>query len=162
MSDFKVEVVRRPVKPGPETNKFFWNPRLAGIQELTGPIAETIKREFPGVKVVWNPVLECWQAWAQSNTTKIGWKLLFIHWFDDHSYCPPDERLLARLESVDGEKQRMNQLQYFNRIVAERQRDEERAEKQWRQDSKDASDPVWDYSQIKNIGTGSKFSTYLQ
>jgi len=106
-----------------------------------------------------------WQVWTRKERLQTpvcrGWQLLFIHQDSDGSYLPLDERLLARLFSASADRWG-NAREYFKSVEREIERRKEKQHADSLQDSIDRAMTVWDYSQIKNIGKGNKFSTYHQ
>ena len=155
--------IAKPKKLGPETNPWYWNPGRFGVK-LAPPDFRTTLHDFdPDLEVTWNPVDEKWQVWMKAPSFQHpvcqGWKLLFVVKYADGSYMPLDNRTFARLYEASAAKWG-NGRQYFNQVVAQMDRDKERREKQRVQDQIDMAMPFFDHSQIKNIGKGSKFSTY--
>jgi len=159
--------VAKPEKLGPEYNPWFWNPNRASVR--TAP--EWFKRQLElmdqNLAVTWNPIWERWQVWDRCGRINHplcqGWRLLFVHHDVDREYLPLDERLFARLYAASADAHGSGK-QYFARVMAEMERDKERAEKQSLQDSIDAAMPSFDHSQISvamfGPSNGSKFSTY--
>lgn len=110
----------------------------------------------------WNPITERWYLWSKANINhKLcqGWRLLFVNQEPDGSYLPLDERVFARLVAASVLTHGSAKA-YFERIKSEMERDKAKREAQARQDQIDIAMPFWEHSQIKNIGKGSKFSTY--
>lgn len=116
-----------------------------------------------GLKCTWNPILERWQLWAPAPRMQHkvcqGWRLLFIHNGPSGEYLPLDERVLARLEWASA-RVHGSAKGYFARIQSEMERDEENKQKRLAAEAIDQAMPYWEHSRIKNIGKGSKFSTY--
>jgi hypothetical protein len=154
----------RPSKKGPEVIPHFWNPNNVSIKLAPEWFRDELKRLDPDLEMTWNPVEERWQLFVKSPRMQHplchGWRLLFIHHAADGSYLPLNELVFARIASIDGRRQG-DAVKYFDRVVAEMNRDKEMREKKWRQDTIDAAMPSWEHSQIKNIGKGSKFATYM-
>lgn len=149
---------------GPEHNPWWWNPNNPSITFAPKRFTARLKREMGSeLEVTWNPITERWQVFARSNRINHpvcqGWRLLFIHNGPNGEHLPLDERLYARLYAASADVNGSGR-QYFQRIMDEMKRDEDRREKRARQDAIDQAMPYWEHSQIKNIGKGSKFSTY--
>lgn len=159
---FKVPIAR-PKVPGPETIPHYWHPYRAGVKMAPDWFRAQLDAFDEGLAATWNPIIERWMLWIRRPNAKHpicwGWQLLFIHRGPSGEYLPLDERVFARLYHAssrawgDGRK-------YFDRIAAEYQRDHEMSERKRRQDLIDEAMPIWEHSQIKNIGKGNKFSTY--
>ena len=153
----------KPRPLGPEHNPWYWHP--GRVEARVGPplFMAKLAEIDPNLSVTWNPITERWQVWVRASQVQNplcqGWRLLFIHWGATHQYLPLDERVFARVYQVDGTHQG-NAKSYFQRIEAEFNRDRERKDREWSQDTLDRAMPSFEYSQIKNIGLGSKFSTY--
>jgi len=155
--------VSRPRALGPETSPWFWNPYRCEVRFAPDDFRKRLKELHPDTEITWNPINERWQVWARSPKLQTphcsGWRLLFINWDMDHAYMPLDERVFARLYQVD---QTVNGGRaYMDRIVAEFERDQVKKRKDLQQDAIDRAMPYWEHSQIKNIGKGNKFATYL-
>lgn len=150
---------------GPEYNPWYWNPNRIGAVAAPAWFAEQVEREFgPDIRVVFNPVNERWQVFARSprsqNPLCAGWRLLFIHNGPSGQRLPLNEILLARLESIDMQKQG-GATRYFDRIQAELARDKAIREKDQFQETMDiAMERGWDHSRISTAGRGNKFTTY--
>ena len=163
MSEFKIPIAK-PQKFDPVNNPWFWNPNRLGVKGPQKEFQAKLESLDPNLSTTWNPIMEKWMLWVRAPRLRSplcqGWRLLFIHHDGQGGYLPLDERFLARLYSIDASRVG-NAKQYFDRITREAERDKERADKQWQQDTIDAAMPSWEYSQIKNIGKGSKFSEYF-
>lgn len=165
--DFKVEPIKRPIKPGPENHPWFWNPGRAAFRRPSDSFNEQLHKIDPDLEAVWNPVQERWGIWVKSPRlqTEIcqGWRLLFIHNNRAGGYMPLDETVFARIYTIDSHRVG-DARKYFDRMVSEMERDKEYAENQYRQDTIDAAMPSFDHSQIsismRGKSNGSKFSTY--
>lgn len=153
----------RPIPP-PESMPAWWNPRRAGIR--FGPLSFTEKLEQfdPNLRVVWNAYSERWQIFMRRDSfqSKVcqGWVLLFVVAYRDGSYMPLDERVFARLYEASADKWG-NAKDYWRAVQRDIERTREKREKDSFDESMTMAMDVWKYSQIKNIGSGNKFSTYL-
>lgn len=150
--------IQRPRALGPEFNPWYWTPNHYAIVKAPDWFMKDVKAVSEDLEVCWNPITERWQVWVQAKTPR-GWRLLFIHHLDG-AYLPLDERLLARLYGIDSTRNGGAKA-YFDRVVNQIERDNEKREAQLKQEAIDRAMPFWEYSQIKNIGKGSKFSTYF-
>lgn len=150
----------KPVKQGPEVNPWFWHPD----RKQGGPVAplsfvEELEKVDEGLAVAWNPVRENWAVWQRAPKYPSGWRLLFIHHDGQGGYLPLDNRLFARLYAADM-RNWGSARKYFDQVQAQVERDREAEEKRYQDELMAEAVPHFDYSQIKNIGHGSKFSTY--
>lgn len=156
------QAIAKPRKLGPETNPWFWNPARIGIKLAPVEFRAKLHEFAPEVEVTWNPITERWQVFTRSEKFSHpicqGWKLLWIHQLNGE-YIPLDERLFARLYSASV-LAHGSAKEYFLRIQAEQERDDRKREELHRQEAIDIAMPFYEHSQIKNIGKGSKFSTY--
>lgn len=169
MSDFRIAPQKGKARPIEEIPQF-WNPNRGSIRMAPSWFMQRVN-EVDGhrgdIAVTWNSYTERWQVFYRSPRVQhpicSGWTLLFIQQGPSGEYWPLDERLLARLESCSA-KANGSGLKYFDRIVAEMKRDEEKFDKQWRTDTIDAAMPSYDHAQIqvamRGKSNGSKFSTY--
>lgn len=162
---FSQRINRPTAIPSPETNIWYWNPNHVGVKLAPDWFMKKLKEVGEELSCTWNPLTERWYLWTKAPKIqhKIcqGWRLLFVNQEPDGSYLPLDERVFARLYLASSMSQNETAVQYFDRIVAEKQRDDEKRRKQNVQDQIDIAMPFWEHSQIKNIGKGNKFSTYL-
>jgi len=158
------QTISKPVPLGPEHNVWFWNPNRIGARGPEPSFESRLRSEFgDDIGVTWNPITERWQVFARAPKVQTpicqGWRLLFIHWGADHQFLPLDERVFGRIYQVDSSRNG-GAKKYFERIIQEYHRDEAKREVEKKQDAIDQAMPYWEHSQIKNIGKGSKFSTY--
>lgn len=156
--------VSKPKRLGPEHNVWFWNPNRLGAGPAPAWFAKRLKDVDPELAVTWSPLHERWLVWVKSPKFRQplcqGWRLLFVHHDANRGYLPLDDRVLARVFEASvythGSAKR-----YFDRIIGEMERDDERKDKRLREEAIDRAMPHFEYSKIKNIGTGSKFADYL-
>lgn len=164
---FKESIARRQTIPQ-EALPHYWHPNRPDSRLAPEWFRAKVKQLGQELEVCWSPMHERWLVWMRKPrvTHRLcpGWWLLFVHQTANREYLPLDERLLARIEScsvkADGSARK-----HFDRIAAEIERDRQRADEQWRQDTLDMALPFYDYSQIKismaGPSNGSKFATYL-
>lgn len=163
---FRVPVGSTPKRLGPEFNPWYWNPGRLGVEEAPNWFAKRLAEISDDLRATLNPITGRWQVWARSPRMQHpvcqGWRLLFVHNGPDGERLPLDERALARVYFIDMRNQ--SGKAYFDRVVSEYQRDQERKKEKHRQDTIDMAMPSWEHSQIKVSGcgpsNGSKFSTY--
>ncbi len=157
--------ISRPVPLGPEFNPWFWNPNRGSVKTAPDSFKERLEAVSPTLAVTWNPITERWQVWDRCGRINHplcqGWRLLFIHKDTDGSYLPLDERLFARLFYASADAHG-NAKEYFLRVATEMERDREKAEAASLDNTIQHAMEYFDHSQIKNIGSGSKFATYHQ
>lgn len=156
--------ISKPKPLGPEYNPWFWNPNRIGIKFGDKHFTKRLKDLGEELDVTWNPITERWQVWSRypkmQHPLCQGWRLLFVHQGPEREYLPLDERLIARLVYASV-LTHGSAKEYFNRVQSEYERDKENARKDNLNETLDIATPHWEYSQIKNIGNGSKFSTYF-
>ena len=164
--EFK-QAIAKPTVVGPETNPWYWNPNRAGVKLAPQDFMRKLKELGSELSCTWDPIQERWLIWSESQKvqTKLcqGWRLLFIVRGPDGEYQPLDERVFARLYAASVLKHGSGK-EYFNRIVAEMERDKEKQEAQSLQERIDAAMPAFEHAQIKvamrGKSSGSKFTTY--
>ena len=156
------------VKLGPEHNPWFWNPTNVSARLAPEWFRTKLHEVGEELEASWNPITERWQIFSRAPRVQYplcrGWKLLFVVRGADGEYAPLDERVFARLYNASS-MAHGSAKEYFRRVEAEMERDRERRERDWRQESLDRAMPHWDFSQIKvsmrGKSNGSKFSTYF-
>ena len=157
------QAIAKPRKLGPEHNPWFWNPSRVGVKFAPSWFDKYLEEVGPDLAVTWNPMIERWQAFCKAPRIQHpvcqGWRLLFIHKDINDSYLPLDERLVARIFAASA-MANGSAMRYFERIASEYHRDQEKKEARLKQEAIDQAMPYYEHSQIKNIGKGSKFSTY--
>lgn len=164
LNPFKQEI-SKPKRVGPEHNPWFWNPSRGQFTKAPERFIELLKSEMgEELEVTWNPLTERWQIWSKAPRFQHpicqGWRLLFVHQDANGGYLPLDERVYARLYQASADKHG-SAKKYIDRVISEYWRDKERTNERLKQEAIDQAMPFWDHSQIKNIGKGSKFSTYF-
>lgn len=161
------QTVAKPRKLGPEQNPWFWHPGRLEIKLAPKEFMDKLHALGEELSCAWNPIAERWQVWAKSPTVQQkvcqGWRLLFIVNEPDGSYAPLDERVFARLYHASVLKHGSGK-EYFNRVMQEMERDQQKREQASLQDSIDAAMPSFDHAQIsismRGKSNGSKFSDY--
>jgi hypothetical protein len=155
--------VAKPEKVGPEANPWFWHPDRPQSKVADERFVDDLAKVDPKLAVSWNPVRGNWQVFTKapnfSHPICTGWKLLFIHHDGDGGYLPLDNRIMARLYSADLSRWPSAKA-YFDQVDSEVRRQKAKQEERLKQEAIDQAMPFWEHSQIKNIGKGSKFSTY--
>lgn len=158
------QTISKPRALPPEYNIWWWNPSRPIVQFAPEWFREKVKAIDESLEVTWSPLAQRWLVWARADHFRTpicaGWRLLFVHHDENRAHLPLDERLLARLYLIDSTRNGSSKA-YFERIVAEFERDQEKSRKDRHQEAIDRAMPYWEHSQIKNIGKGSKFSTYF-
>lgn len=156
--------VARPTPKGPETIPWWWNPNNVYATQAPSWFRDKLEALDPNLAVTWNATTARWQLFVRAPKVQHplcrGWRLLFVHHDGEGGYLPLDERIFARIYAIDARHQG-DAKQYFERVVSEMERDKARAEAAHLQESIDIAMPHYEYSQIKNIGQGNKFSTYF-
>lgn len=154
--------LNRGVKRGPEHNPWFWNPNRVGAYQAPSSFMTRVKEVDPDglVDIRWNPIRERWGVWAKAprvqNPICSGWKLLFLVELEGQ-FVPLDERVLVKLWDRSG-RRHGNLWEYWLKVEAQIERDRERAASSRTDDVRHAAGEYFDYTKIKNIGSGSKFA----
>lgn len=121
--------ISKPRSLKPEANPWFWHPDRVGAGEPPLDFAKQLKQFDPELRVTWNPHEERWYVWVRKPNlhTRLcnGWMLLFPIRYPDGSYMPLDNRIFAQLYYISAARWG-NGLRYFDRILAELDRDEEK------------------------------------
>ncbi len=153
----------RPTPLGPETNMWYWNPNRPGVKSAPDWFMEKLHDVGEELSCTWNPITERWQVFSRAPRLQhpicSGWKLLFVHETASKEYLPLDERLFARLYAASV-MEHGSARRYFERITAEIERDRAKREADRLDETIQMGMEVFNHSQIRNIGNGSKFSTY--
>lgn len=151
----------------PEANLWWWHPNRVGVKSAPEWFKEALSKMDDNLAVTWNAYRERWQVWLRCPRLQSpvcqGWKLLFVNEDGAHRYMPLDERLFARLYQASADKWG-NGKDYFRAIEREIERDAEKREASWKQETLDIAMESFDHSQIKvamhGKSSGSKFSEY--
>lgn len=160
-------------RPGPEFHSWFWHPFRVGVRFAPASFMKRV-RELeitPRIEITWNPIREFYQVWQEdfkiNHPICHGWKLLF-NVADNDGYCPLDERVMWKLYDRSIQLNPANGYslkKYWDRIEAEMARDEAAAERKRDDDRIQATNPVFDHSQIsvsmRGHSNGSKFANYM-
>jgi hypothetical protein len=161
---FRVPVAKK-VALGPEHNPWYWNPNRVGAGEAPTWFKAKLREVDPegDIDVRWNPVKQRWGVFYRKPSMRhplcSGWVLLFLAQYEDGSYLPLDERILARLYEASAAKWG-NGKKYFQQVVDQIEHEKTSREKQHTQDTIDIAMESFEHSQIKNINSGSNFSKY--
>ena len=155
--------VSKPRKVGPEANPWFWNPRRKTTKRPPQAFMERLAEVDPTLDVTWNPISCRWQVWApnprMNHPICQGWRLLFVHNGADGQYLPLDERVFARLywSSVDAWGSAKG---YFDHMQSVMSRDQAKKDLDDAEDGYKRASEYMEYTKVKNIGSGNKFSRY--
>lgn len=153
-------------KIDPAEDVWFWNPGRIGVKFAPQDFYDKLKslREDGDLQVTWSPIRERWLVWVRDAKINRpicqGWRLLFVVEANGQ-YVPLDERTLAVIYDRSGRKHG-NLKEYWMKIEAQMDRDREKAERNRASDVGHSAGDYYDYTQIKNIGKGSKFANYHQ
>lgn len=153
--------------PGPETMLFYWHPLRPQSRKPDPAFYRKLKDLGNELEVSWSPVHERWLVWMRTPRIRHrlcpGWMLLFPVQDQDGNYLPLDERTLARLAHASVFAHG-SAKEYFNRVVAEQERDAERERKASDAERDAIADSFFQHQQIQvgyGKSSGSKFTTYL-
>lgn len=160
MGTFAVPVARSGPR-GPEQSWHYFHPGRADVRLAPEEFRQALHDVDPRLECVWHPIHERWFVWAKNPRIRYhlcaGWQPLFPVMYPDGSYAPLDRRTLAeawaRSPRVAGKGS-----EHFKRVEAEITREKEAYVKQRHQNKADQAGEWFDYRQIKNIGSGSKFA----
>jgi hypothetical protein len=113
----------------------------------------------PKLAVTWDAYHQKWNIWMKNdriqNKICSGWLLLFIV-----EPTELDERVFHRLYAASGRKWG-SARRYFDAVEREIESAKERADKSSFDELMAQARANYDFMQVKNIGSGSKFSRYL-
>lgn len=136
----------------PEANPWWWNPARPAVVEAPEWFRAKLAEVDPELKVIWNAHRERWQVWTRSarisHPVCTGWLMLFPVQYADGTYCPLDERTIAKVYEVSAQKWG-NARNYWSRIEAEIARDKEKALIDRYESVNDTSGDYYDYLQPK-------------
>lgn len=148
----------------------YWHPERDGSIQCPPAFDAKLRRIHPDLRVVrpaaQAPVpkqFQCWTLWVKQPRIRHrlcpGWQLL-LPWSYFGRELPLDERLFAAIAHFDRRHLGENAVQYFDRLIRERDRDRERKEKSHRADVVAEARDYMGYTKIKNIGRGNKFALH--
>lgn len=145
----------------------FWHPDRLGVEQAPPEFARQLAAVHRDLAVVRPPAraplpIVCWLLWYRKPTVTHalcpGWWLL-LRWAWGRRPLALDEKLLAAIYHFDA-RQFTNGQQYFNRLMAERDRRKQIADKDYRNDRL-AQQQEWRRSlQISSAGRGSRFALH--
>lgn len=162
LEEFK-QPLARGATPPQESNPRFWNPSRAGVRFAPDEIRNQLHAIDEDLDITWDNYNERWVVWHRNPNLKSalnrGWSLLFILRYADQSYMPLDQRVFARIYEISANRWG-NAKKYFDAVEREWERDREKATADRNEDVKHSAGDYYDYMQIKNIGSGSKFATH--
>ncbi len=141
----------------------FWHPDRPQFTKPPVAFLNKLEAIHPAFAVAWNPERHRWVLWAKNTriTYKLcpGWQLVLVWESAEGNYRPLDERLLAlaadRCARHVGDGKR-----YIERVIGEMERDKRKAEEQIADERNQWCRDRVEYWKPKNVGSGSKFSTY--
>lgn len=159
---FKQEIVKGNAK-SEESIPSWWNPSRAGLKSAPEWFLRRLEEFDPELKCVWNGFTENWQIFCKSDRIKSpiarGWLLI--------RRIPPEDLrehnvplILAALWAQSA-RRGVTGAEYFDRIMAEQDRDMELAKKAANQETADMMNDYWESTQIGSHRKGSNFSNYL-
>lgn len=145
-----------------EESVYFWHPGRFGVRFAPGAFRVRLHEIHPKLEVTWHPLKQRWLCWYRDETITYrlcpGWKLVFVVQTSWGDYVPLDERVFAVIHARSGFSS--NGREYFERIAKEIERETESIQRKRESDDEAFRSEYWDYTQIKNIGSGSKFSRH--
>lgn len=145
-----------------EDSVYFWHPGRFGVRFAPGAFRARLHEIHPKLEVTWHPLKQRWLCWYRDEaiTHRLcpGWKLVFVVQTSWGDYVPLDERVFAVIHARSGFTS--NGSEYFERIASEIKRETEDIQRKRESDDEAFRSEYWDYTQIKNIGSGSKFTKH--
>ena len=141
----------------------YWHPQRHGVKLAPETFRQRLKDIHPDLEVTWHPLSERWLVWYKRDRVKNrlcpGWLLLFPVETSWGEYVPLDERVFAAIYEVSNRK--MGEAnKYWERLEAEQRFEKASRDRALDQHARDRAGEDYDYHQIKNIGSGSKFQRY--
>lgn len=166
VSPFGMEIAA-PQRLGDEHNIWFHSPSRFGAKFAPQWFRDKLREHDENLEMVWNFTIERWVLWVRTprlqNAYSQGWTLLFIHAGPKKEYWPLDERVFARLYTIDMRAQNTTGLQHFDRVMSETAREKEKSKDQTSAENLDIAMESFEHSKIRvgyGKSNGSKFSTY--
>ena len=161
-------VNKTPYIPPPEAMSWFWSPSRVDAIYAPSWFLDQLHQMDPDLTVTWDVWNERWLVWMkqprfQSKYSQ-GWMLLFPVRYEDGSYMPLDERVMARLYAASTQKWGRGR-DYFLAIEREMERDKEKAKADRDDNVKHAAGEYYDHMKIQVSGcgpsNGSKFAAHF-
>lgn len=148
----------------------YWHPEREGVEPCPADFAAKLAAIHPDLRMVRPPTraplptqFQCWTLWTRKReiTHRLcpGWQLL-LPWSFYGKALPLDERVFAAIAHFDSRKLGENAVQYFDRLIRERDRDREKADVSHRADVVSDATDFAQFTKIKNIGRGNKFALH--
>lgn len=141
----------------------FWNPSRGGVKSAPLWFSEPLEKFDPELRCVWNAYDSKWQIFSPSERIKHpiarGWMLLVR--LDPSEFREGNIPLIIAGLFARSARRGESGAQYFDRIVSEAQRDQEKAKKATFSETQDMMMDKWESTQIGSHRSGSNFSTYL-
>ncbi len=149
--------IAKQTKPPIESHPWFWNPRRFGEGwQAPDSFVRKLLEVDPELTVCYNKYEQTFGVWMKKPSINSpvcqGWSLLF-------KTPILDERVFHRLYEASQRKWG-NAVTYWRSVEDDIRRTRELSDKKSTQYAVEKATEVYDYSQIKNIGKGNKFSTY--
>lgn len=156
------QAISRPKALPPEEHTWYWHPDRFGVKKADDAFSAKLDNLGHGLAVTWHPLKERWLVWVRDGKIQHpichGWKLIFV-WEIDGQYAPLDERLLAKIFDRSGRKWG-NLYEYWLKVEQAIEHEREMKEKAREADVRHSAGEYYDYTLIKNIGSGSKFANH--
>src|SRR6186713_1792240 len=144
----------------PEFMPHFWHPGRFGVRLAPEDFRARLHQIHQDLEITWHPLRQRWLVWFKkpSVQTTRGWTLIFI-WEHalDYSYLPLNELVFFNLYQRSA-RAFGSAINYFDRITKEVAAAKERAAKSLHDEDAARSRDYFNYTKIKSIGKGSKFT----
>lgn len=154
--------IAKPAALPPTYHSWYWHPNRVEVRKGPADFTKRLHAFHPDLEVTWNPIRERWCVWVRkprlNHPVCQGWQLLFFVEHDG-AYAPLDNRVLAKLYERSGMKWG-NLYEYWLRIEREMERDREKLAADRADSINQGGGEYFQFTQIKNIGKGNKFSEY--
>lgn len=170
------QAFKEPVaKPGgmlpDEAMDFYWHPDREGVEHAPESFMRDLRAvDTEGrVRIVRAPAgaplyyEQAWMIWYRkpqvTHYLSPGWLMLMVWRGSDGKPLPLDGRVFSYLYSVSA-KQFGGGRQYWEHCVSEMNRDKAAKDQTHRQGNHDRVEDYRQFTQVKNIGSGNKFSLH--
>lgn len=158
-------------RPGPLDRgalPHFWHPNRDGIVTPDPAFAAKLAAVHPDLRLTRPPIkapvaVNAWLLWVKKESITHhlcpGWQLLMAWAIGTHP-LPLDERIFAAIAHFDRRHLGENAVQYFDRIIRERDHDRDEKNVKHRAAVVYEAKDFMQSTKIKNIGRGNKFALH--
>lgn len=145
----------------------YWYPERSGVEPCPKDFAARLAAVHPDLRLVRPPArapvaIRCWFLWTKKESVRHelcpGWWLLMA-WQVNGKPLPLDERLFAAIWHFDARNYK-NAVEYFDRLIAERDRGRALEQKRYRTELQAQAKEFYDSLKISSAGRGNKFALH--